>query len=327
MNNVDLSEEINKIWQANNSNFEKRLSNWLDALNHGNISLNLEKKRFYRRKPLEVYVSVTMAGSRDKALFSLRFFGQEVAHLIVDKNKDVYLQLKKHKVKNEEWFDLSLADGDYPWRGKEAQLLRRHFKKLALSMKDMPEVGIPEHRIESKFLVEMCKGAGKFGLDSLRIKPVLIAKKFPLQMPLPISASTGFPEVGDGHIDILARHSRSKNNKPTFLSVWELKKPDAYRHAASQAYIYSVVLLKMLRYSKRADEWYKLFGFNSLIPASLEIEAVVAISRSKEKSFKKESTLLKNNSPMKIGNDFIKLCVAYYKEKSGIIILENDPFL
>jgi len=324
MNNVDLSKEINKIWQANNSDFEKRLSNWLNALNHGNRLLNLEKKEFHRWTPLAAYVSVTKAGSRTKALFSLRFFGQEVAHLIV-KNKEVYLQLKGHKVKNEKRFDLSLADGVYPWRGKEAQLLTKHFKQLARFMKGMPKVKILEHRIESKFLVEMCRGTGKFGLDSLRIQPVLIADKFPLQMPLPISANTGLPKVGNGYIDILARH-RLKNNR-TRLSVWELKKPGAYQHATSQAYIYSVVLLKVLRYSKRATEWFKLFGFNSPIPSSLEIEAVVAISRSKEKSFKRELTSLKSNSPLKIGNDFIRIYVAYYREVSGTIIFKSDPFL
>jgi len=324
MNNVDLSKEIDKIWQANNSDFERRSSNWLDALNCGNQLLNLAKKKFHRWTSLGAYVSVTKAGYRAKALFSLRFFGQEVAHLIV-KNKDVYLQLKRHKVKNDKWFKLSLADGVYPWKGKEAQLLRTHFKQLTSSTKSMPKVKSPEHRIESKFLVEMCKGAGKFGLDSLRIEPVLIDKKFPFQMPLPISANTGLPKDENGFIDILARH-RLKNNK-TRLSVWELKKPDAYQHAASQVYIYSVVLLKMLRYSKRADEWYKLFGFNSPIPASLEIDAVVAISRSKEKSFKKELALLENNPPLKINKDIVRSYVAYYKEESETIILENDPFL
>ncbi|MCK5306900.1 MAG: hypothetical protein KAJ66_07195 [Candidatus Omnitrophica bacterium] len=267
---------------------------------------------------------MTKAKSRSRAFFSLRFFGQEIAHLIV-KNKEVFLQLKGHCVKNKQWFELSLADGVYSWRGQEAQFLRKHFKNLAFSMKGMPKVKSPEHRIESKFLVEMCRGAGKFGLDSLRIQPVLIANKFPLQMPLPISANTGFPKAGNGYIDILARH-RLKNNK-TRLSVWELKKPDAYQHAASQAYIYSVVLLKMLRHSRRASEWFKLFGFKSRIPASLEIEAVVAISRSREERFKREISFLKESSPLKIGKDFIKLAGAYYREKAQSIILEKDPFL
>lgn len=324
MKNINLFHEIEKIWAANNREFEHKLSEWLDALNYGNEFLRLAKKEFHHWEPLKAYVSVTKAKSCSKSFFSLRFFGQEIAHLIV-KNKEVFLQIKKHKVKNEQWFNLSLADGIYPWRGKEGKLLRTHFKELALSMKGKPVTKVLEHRIESKFLVEMCKGTGKFGLSSLRIQPVLIANKFPLQIPLPISANTGLPKAGNGYIDILARH-RLKNNK-TRLSVWELKSPDAYQHAASQAYIYSVVLLKVLRHSKRASEWFKLFGFGIKIPSSLEIEAVVAISRSKEEKFKKEMSFLKEHSPLKIGNDFIRLVVAYYREKSQAIILEKDPFL
>lgn len=323
MNNMNLSKEIDKIWQANENDFEKRLSNWLDALNHGNEFLCSIKKDFHRWTPLKAYVSVTKTKHPTKASFSLRFFGQEIAILTVE-NGVVSLKLKGHQVKNEKWFKLPLADDVYPWRGKDARDLRTHFKELACSMKDMPKVRSPEHRIESKFLVEMCKGTGRFGLDSLRIKPVLIAKKFPLQMPLPISANTGLPEAGTGYIDILARH-RLKNNKSR-LSVWELKKPGTYQHATSQAYIYSVVLLKVLRYSKRANEWYKLFGINTPIPASLEIEAVVAIDRSQEKNFKKELAFIKDNSSFTIGNDLISPYVAYYREKSGTIIFENDPF-
>jgi len=324
MKNVNLFYEIDRIWAANAEKFECNLSSWLDALNYGNQFLRLAKKEFHRWEPLKAYVSVTKAKSRSKAFFSLRFFGQEIAHLVV-RGKEVFLQIRGHKIKNEQWFNLSLADGVYPWRGKEAQYLRSHFKKLALSAKGMPKVKSPEHRIESKFLVEMCKGTGKFGLNSLRIQPVLIANKFPLQMPLPISANTGLPKPGNGYIDILARH-RLKNNA-TRLSVWELKKPDAYQHAASQAYIYSVVLVKVLRHSKRASEWFKLFGFKSTLPSSLEIEAVVAISRNKEERYRKERSFLEANSPLKIGNDFIRLAVAYYKEKSQAIILEKDPFI
>ena len=324
MENKNLSAQIDKIWEDNKEEFENNLSNWVDALNHGNTFLHSAKNEFHCWKPLKAYVSVTKAKSRSKAVFSLRFFGQEIAHLIV-KDKEVFLQLKGHKIKNEQWFNFSLPDGLYSWKGKEGQLVRKHFKELALSTQGMSKVKTLEHRIESKFLSEMCKGSGKFGLNSLKIQPVLIANKFALQMPLPISANTGLPKPGNGYIDILARH-RLKNNK-TRLSVWELKKPDAYETAASQAYIYSVTLLKVLRHSKRASEWFKLFGFKSRIPSSLDIEAVVAISRSREEKFNEEMQSLKKTSPFQIGDDFIRLTAAYYKEKTDSITLEKDPFL
>ena len=171
----------------------------------------------------------------------------------------------------------------------------------------------------------MTKGSKKFGIKNLKILPVVIADKFPMQVPLPISANTGEPQPRTGYIDILARH-RLKNNK-TNLSVWELKKPGAYQHAASQAYIYAATLLHIIRHSKRGAEWYRLFGFKSKIPKSLEIEAVVAIDCSQEGKFEKERAIIEKTSPLKIGNDRIKLCVAYYTEGPETITLEKDPFI
>jgi hypothetical protein len=39
----------------------------------------------------------------------------------------------------------------------------------------------------------------------------MIADKFPLQVPVPISANTGKPKAGNGYIDILARRKAEDN--------------------------------------------------------------------------------------------------------------------
>ena len=321
----NLSAQIDSIWEKNKEEFETKLSNWIDALSIGNKFLHSAKKEFHSWHPLKAYVSVKKAKSPSKPVFSLRFLGREIALLII-KDKQVFLQLKGHKTKNEKTFGLSLPDDLYSWTGKEGQKLRKHFRDLFHSTQGMLNIREQEHRIESKFLSEMRKGSGKFGLDSFKIQPVIIANKFPLQMPLPISANTGIPKPSTGYIDILARH-RLKNNK-TNLSVWELKKPGTYdKKVVSQAYIYSATLLKVLRYSRYGSEWYKLFGFKSKIPSSLEIEAVVAVSPDQETKFKKTLEKLKETTPLKIGNDFINVVAAYYEEKPNSIILKNNPFL
>jgi hypothetical protein len=325
MGNKNLFYAVTKIWQDNYDEFEKKLNVWLDALQAGANQLILSKKEFHRWDPLGAYVSVTKAKSRAKSIFSLRFFGQEVANLTV-KDKQVLLVLgKKHETRNKRWFKaLSIGKGEYFWNGEQAKELRAYFKNIAVLENGKPDVRSVEHRIESKFIIEMSKGYGKFGIDNLRIQPVVIADKFPLQIPVPISASTGEPKPGNGYIDILARH-RLKNNK-TNLSVWELKKPGAYQYAASQAYIYALTLLKVIRHSKRGAEWFKLFGSSGQIPKSLEIEAIVAIDRKQERGFKKELDILMKETPLAIENDKIKLLAAYYIEKSRAIILEQDPF-
>jgi hypothetical protein len=323
---MDLTEEIRDIWEQNKSDFEDRLRSWVCDLSCGNDVSALAKNEFYRPRSLRTYVSVSKSKSNLRAIYSLRFFGQEVAQLKV-KNKKVILKLKGHEKKNNVWFDVKTEDGEYAWRGREAKEFRSCFNELAREKKGFPKVKSPEHRVEAKFIVEMRKGSGKFGVPGLEIQPVLIAKKFPLQIPLPISANTGRPKPRNGHIDILARR-KAKDNKVR-LSVWELKKENEYKHAAAQAYIYAYTLLLILRESKSKNEWYKLFGFKSAIPKSLTIEAVVAITIGKSQKFLEEKEELEKNRkfPFVFGNDRIDLYVAYYYEKANSIVLEENPFV
>ena len=211
----DIAVQIKKMWEDNKTEFEKRLDGWIKALEGGEKRIRQAKRQFHQWDPLRIYVAVTKVKS-SRVLFSLRFFGQEVAELSV-KDRKVTLRLKRHGEKNRKYFRCTLKDGDYDWNDQEAREFRKHFKDLALSSKGKPEVRSIEHRIESKFIQEMLKGSEKFGVSGLRIRPVTIAG-CPLQFPVPISANTGQPKENRGNIDILARRL-GKNNK-TRLSVW-----------------------------------------------------------------------------------------------------------
>jgi len=324
----DLAAQIKDIWENNKTEFEQCLSNWLQRLEEGEKLMSQTRRQFHQWEPLRVYISVTRAKSN---LFSLRFFGQEVAELFV-RDKNVALRLsKRHNKNNVTRFGCTLSSGDYDWRGHEAKKFRAYFKRLNVSSKGKPEVRSVEHRVESKFIQEMLKSSGKFDLSYLKIQPVTIprsrkaGKGCPLQFPVPISASTGQPMKSKGNIDILARHL-GRNNK-TRLSVWELKGPNTYAHAASQACIYAFTLLHILRDTKKGADWYKLFGYKSSMPKRLEIEAVVAITSNQEKKFIKEKVELQRSTSFEIGGDSIKLYVAYYKEEAQSIKLEQDPFM
>ena len=317
---MDISEQIRDMWSENKPDFEDRLSSWVHALNCGkNVSV-LAKKKFHQWYPLKTYISVSKSRSTARAIYSMRFFGQEVANLIV-KNNEVKLRLKGHAKKNKEWFGVGIKDGEYLWRSEEAKKFRTCFKKVAQTEGGFPDVKSPEHRVETKFIAEMCKGSGKFGVSGLQIQPVMIAGKFPLQIPVPISANTGKPKAGNGYIDILARR-KAQDNKVR-LSVWELKRPGEYKHAAVQAYIYAYTLLQILRNNKSKEEWYRLFGFKSRIPGSLVIEAVVAITADQRKEFSKEKEKLVKFT---FGRDSIELYDAYYEETHNSIKLDKNPF-
>lgn len=322
--NRRIDEEINVIWKHHTADFNKRLCNWAKALNCGREVSTIAKETFHQWKPLKTYISVSKSSSSARAVYSMRFYGQEVALLTV-KNKEVLLCLKGHARKNQYYFGIGLKDGTYPWRGSDAKKFRASFKSCAKDKKGFPKVKSREHRVETKFIAEMRKGANKFGVSGLQIQPVMIADKFPLQIPVPISANTGKPKPGNGYIDILARR-KAKDNRVR-LSIWELKKPGEYKYAASQAYIYAYAILKILRQSQCRDEWYKLFGFKSRIPSSLIVEAVVAITKDQKNKYLKEKELLMNNASFDIGKDRIRLFVAFYEEDPDSIRLEENPFL
>ncbi len=319
---TNIVSEVENLWNDKKDEIKKKLDGWLNACKKGKDKIRKAKKQFHQWHPLRVYVSVGKAKS-NTAVFSLRFFGQEVAELVVEANNEVKLRLSKnHREKNHEYFkSLTLKQDEYSWNGEEAKMFRKFFKDLAANSGEKPETRSDEHRIESKFIEEMLKGRGKFGRPDLEIQPVTLGG-CPLQFPVPFSANTGRPVAKTGHIDILARR-KGKDNKVR-LSVWELKKPKAYGKAAAQAYIYALQLLYILR-SERENEWYKLFGFNRSVPKSLEIEAVVAITGDQRKRFDSEKEKFWKNE---INGDIIKLYAVYYREdeESEAIILDENSF-
>ena len=319
--NMKLINEIDNLWEEHKQDFDQRLSSWAEALKCGQAASLLAKKKFHQWGPLKTYLSVGKSKGKSKIIYSMRFFGQEVANLIVG-NGNVQLKLKGHERKNKEWFNVGIKDGEYKWNGEQAKEFRDCFKNLARETNGFPRVKSPEHRVETKFISEMCKGSGKFGVSGVQIKPVRIVGKFPLQIPLPISANTGKPIAGNGYIDILAR--RKVNNKVR-LSIWELKRPGEYKHAASQAFIYAYTILKTLRKSKSNSEWYKLFGFKSKIPKAIIVEAVVAVTSDQEEKYLKEKdSIFAGISTFNVGNDRIELRAVYYQERSNSIKLESN---
>lgn len=320
---MDLTIKVDRIWEDNKSVFERKLDTWLASFEDNKESLALIKTQFHQWGNLRVYISTSKAKT---CTFSLRFFGQEVAQLSSMGN-EIVIRLRGHSKKNKEWFEgFDLIDGDYGWNSAEGRYFRKYFKDVSRNSLNRPEVKSPEHRVESKFIREMMSGAKKFGISGLKIKPVMISG-VPLQIPLPISASSKEPKAGNGYIDILSRHKGPDSRDR--LCVWELKKPDTYGHPAAQAYIYAITLLKIFRHTTNGARWYRLFGFNRAMPKSIEIEAVVAVSPSQKEYFRKELVGLKRIANFEIDNDRVCIYPAYYTEHRnlGHITFEANPFV
>ncbi len=273
---MNLLEQVEHLW---NQEAETKAAGWAKKLRDAKKSVLLVKQQFHEWYPLKVYLCYTDAIKREID-FSLRYLGQEVATLRVEAS-DVYINISPRTAAvNGKLFGIIL-EGKHHWREAKAQEFRRLLQGLN-HCNYHSSVKSEEHHIESEFLRHMKDPTGKKFNGTLRgIQPVMLGG-FPIQFPVPISGNTGVPKPTKGNIDILARRGAGKGTK---ISVWELKRPwepkrpNTTAHAISQAYIYSVTLLKMLRTHQSGDIWYQdIIGFGCTVPDRLAIESVVAVS-------------------------------------------------
>jgi hypothetical protein len=290
-----------------------KAAGWAEKLRYATNSIRSDKQYFRKWDPLTAYLSYTNA-TKSGIDFSLRYLGQQVATLRVKAGGDVFINISpKTAAVNAKLFGIELV-GEHPWKRAEAQKFRRHFRGLE-HPKYHSSVKIEEHHIESEFLRQMRDPTGKKFNGTLKgIQPVMIGG-FPFQFPVPISGNTGLPKLTKGNIDILARRGTGKGTR---ISVWELKRPKTTAHAISQAYIYSVTLLKMLRTPQSGDIWYRdIIGFGRKVPAKLRIESVVAVSIASDnnrKAFEKKMRAFKRENSLSVGNDTISLHIAHYRK-------------
>ena len=314
MKGNSLFDSISGLLKDNKENIDSTLAGWVSELETCIRKVRVDKDLFHQWSPLRICISLVGVKTR-KPKFSVRFLGQEVGNIIVDNGTVRLCISSRHYKNNQAWFarhhpkgsgDFGLPPGKYEWKMAEAKNFRRDFKDVKANLH--VKTGIPEHRIESAFIEEMESGRkSKFDGMVGPILPVKVAN-CPLQFPLPLSASKGYPVLQFGHIDILARRGYPRNVK---LSVWELKSPGVLSHAVEQAYIYALTLRHILK-SPHGKEWYKLCGFTSNVPAKLHIEAVVAITEDKKKAFQKQYEHLIAENPLRIDGDQISFFVALY---------------
>jgi hypothetical protein len=310
---MNLHDEVLKTWDGNEPAIKKKLANWVIALQDHKKILEARSK-FNQWEPLRVYLSTTKIRA---GIFSVRFWGQEVGELVREGDKILLRIAKKTPQKNkrfgldpDEWAYREKEAVSWEWCGQKARRFRKYFQEYE---RDKAKV-YTEHFVESELIREMSRNTRmKFGGRLKYIQPVRVAG-FPLQIPVPISACTGKPKYSPkGNIDILARRRGGR------LGVWELKKPNVdLSTVLQQAYIYSVVLLKMLRQPGEGIKWYHFFVPNSrrCLPASFTVDSVVVVEKGKEDYLKRRYQELKHDLPARIGCDRIRFYAVHYDPRT-----------
>lgn len=310
---MDLYNKTNQAWKKSKYEFVPNLSNWADALNSRLASIKDAAKLVRSRKALRLYLSVSRIKQKGPLRFSIRFLGQEVGELKVE-GGNKYLCIDKDTARNNKSFHFSKIIIKAPWVvSKDAKLFRSNFNKLFRDPKYKKKIGI-EHMIESLMIREMEQGTRSKlgGLFPKGIKPILIAKRFPFQMPVPLSANKGLPKKSNrGHIDILARRRTNK----VIISVWEIKKPGVnLKNVIPQVYIYALTLLFILQTKKIGQDWYNIFGFSGKKPSIFELEAVAVVSDEQRKTLNHYFNQNISRMKLNIGKNKINFYAMFYKD-------------
>lgn len=225
------------------------------------------------KRPIFRYSTV---GGRNQRKYDLRFHGQSIGAIYVNRNGVVFLTGKNKT--NKEYFGSHVPElpenNGVEWHDPQATDFRKSFQDL-----DSSDVSVksPEHQLENRLLAEFSKGSSR-DKALLNIQPVRLYDCF-FQMPTPISASGKeivYVEERGGGIDILARCTHQDGS--VHLCIMEVKdenKPsEPQAKAMEQALSYAVFIASLLHNPETGAAWWKLFGFNRALPTTLDIDVV-----------------------------------------------------
>jgi len=300
---------INELLE--NGEWDGRFAGYADDIEKYGDEYSRKRKYFRVKAPLYAYTSISKVGG--SCQYDLRFKGQSVATVSVDKTGPVTISTVGKDKSNEGYFGCTskhqLPDNTN-WDNPKAIGFRKHFRDISSSVKAKS----PEHSHESMLLSHFRKS--KSGDKKiLNIQPVLLSGQF-FQMPTAISASKTDKikhSRDGGGIDILARVRKGSQSTLTIIELkdeknWE-ERPEI---AIKQAIAYATFILFLLR-SKSGDKWWKIFRFGGNVPEELTVYAVVAMPGIKEedRDFVGEELKVVN-----MGRDKIKLYHITYSEQN-----------
>lgn len=291
-------------------------SEWLERYTryaesfHANIDvIKSNRSIFYEFPPLYFYISNTNTiNAKSSLLLDVRYRGQSVARLKINKNNITISTTKKDK-ENLRDFDCDIQLNNIPWLAPEAREFRKFFKNRDyLRNENVGNKKNEEHNVENLLLSEFSKPSS-IGKQITGIQPIKI-DKIRFGMPTPISASNHkvlkYSNHNGGGIDIFAR---TRKGFSTYLTVIEVKDENNAKEppmeALKQSIQYAVFIRELLR-SACGKNWYKIFGFKGAIPKNLKIRAICAMPDDNlDKSFAKKTYL--------IGEDKIECHYIYFK--------------
>ena len=277
---------VTDLLQKNKTEWSPRYQGYQELIGNLNAQIADMRKKFRALDPVFVYLSISKVktANSSRVSFDLRYQGQSVAELIVDKTVSLNFDPTKAKTNERDFGFPGGLNGKFDWNSKEAMAFRKFFAgKPQRTPKATKEN--KEHRFESVILTDLLKriSAEK---TLVNIRPVLLCgARF--QMPTPLTASNAkagvvnYASSNGGGIDILAR--AGKSGRKTNLCVIEVKDENTAKEplqaAMKQAVAYATFIREILRDGDNGKRWWKLFGFSGALPEKLTILTVVAMPK------------------------------------------------
>ncbi len=301
-----IAEVSLQLTSEDNIEWVERYNGYLDDINKY-AKNQIDSRRLFRPEPFTCYSSISRA-TKLKGEFDLRFKGQSVATITVDKNSVVQFT-PKHETNNQ-YFGCDIQ-GTYEWDSVEATHFRSHFSNLTGEIKTKS----PEHTLENLLLNEFAKTSSQ-EKSLCNIQPIRLNGCY-LQIPTPLSASkkdsVNYAKQYGGGIDIMAR-VRMRNNDVR-LTIFELKDENTEKEPATvvikQAVAYGVFIAHLLANN---PNWWMLFGYSK---EPIERRRVINIATLMPPSSKPELIEFENMK-LSIGNGYeLELHTLYFDEATN----------
>jgi len=322
----NLVEKSQQLLEDNKKDWTNKWNEYADKITANIKYIQKCRKTFQKWHPLKIYLNVSES-KKGNPEFSIRFKGQGIANLVLDKKHKPLLKITKgHSTANKKYFNFDSPDGKFPWNGSQAKEFRKVFNNCK-ERKGKSE----EHMLESLILDEMeCKSSEKFKGTFLNVQPVGLAETdLRFQMPVPLSGNTGQPKYTRGNIDIFARVGRGAATK---LAIMELKRNErkSYKHAVAQSIIYTLCIQNILRNKTIGEKWWKIFGFKRSLPNKTTLHATAFLPQNLKDLYDKEIINLglnKQDNHIQLGNDsIISDYVFFNMENERILVTKQSLF-
>jgi hypothetical protein len=223
-------------------------------------------RRLFNQCPsLRLYLTIGNTKDNNK-IFDIRFLGQSVGTVNIDKNGNVLLTVNKESNKKYFGYDEVIDKAD--WRkSQEAKKFRKFFKNC----KELPCV--KEHMVESALFAELGKKQSNKELPNKKtlchITPISFAgTRIHMKTALKASdAKEGIVKISDkyagGEIDLFCRRKTGNKARLVVIEIKDGNKTDeSFNLAMKQAISYAVFISKLI-HSEAGENWMKIWGMEN----------------------------------------------------------------